>query len=160
MSQGPHLIAAVLCDQILEAKDGTLSAIRIVDTVTLTSIPPETPITDVQGTLSPGLVNFNLLLILKPGDFRGRGKIRIDLTTPSAESLPARTIDVEFFSGEKGQNLILRGAFQPTQEGTYLFEIYFEEKLLTCSPLAVQIVQSDSKTMTNGEAQANQEEKR
>jgi len=36
MTTGPHCTCAAFVDQVIEGKDGTLSAIRFIDTVTLT----------------------------------------------------------------------------------------------------------------------------
>jgi hypothetical protein len=42
---GPYLIAALICEKVLQEKDGTVSIIRMVDRVTLTTqaaLSPET----------------------------------------------------------------------------------------------------------------------
>jgi len=42
-NQGPFLAAAVICEKILEERDGVKSAIRIVDRVTRTVVGPSPP---------------------------------------------------------------------------------------------------------------------
>lgn len=161
MSQGPFITTAVLCDQVIEGKDGVLSAIRLVDTVTLTKFAAGQPIKlPADGQITPDFLTFNFLVTIKSGDFRGRGKVKLEPKLPSGRALPARTVDVELFGDEKGQHIIFRGGFVPTEEGIHWFDVYFEDRLLTRSPLAVRIVQSDSQTTTSSSAEESNQGKK
>jgi hypothetical protein len=57
--------------------------------------------------------------------------------------------------GEKGHNYILRGAFPP-ENGLFWFEVYFDDRLLTRTPLSVRIESSGSPTTTSGPQKASQ----
>ena len=156
MSDGPYLTSAFICEQVIEGKDGVLSAIRMIDSVTLTSVPAGQPVVLEAGArLGPMLVAFTFLVTLKSGGFKGRGSVRIEIKTPAGRTVPGRTLEVDFFGEEKGQHLILRGAFPPEEQGVYWFDVYFEDRLLTRSPLAVRIV-DDSPTKTTETARESQ----
>jgi len=47
---GPYLQAALLCERVMQEKDGVLSVIRIIDRVIHTAMGPETP-----DTMGPGV---------------------------------------------------------------------------------------------------------
>ena len=53
-SSGPYLAAAVLCEKVLQEKDGVLSAIRLVDRFIITA----------SGTQPPGRKQPRLLILL------------------------------------------------------------------------------------------------
>jgi len=143
---GPHLVAAVFCDQVLDEKDNVLSAIRIHDRFELTRIraqPGDEIPLPAKGRLGPPVITFTLLVILKSGDFKGRGKIGIVPSTPSGKILARQDVELEFLGGEYGANAIVRGGLPPNEEGIYWFDVYFEDRLLTSSPLRVRFAESD-----------------
>lgn len=144
---GPHLVAALFCDQVLDEKDNVLSAIRIHDRFEVTHIkaePGEKIPLPAKGRLGPSIVTFTLLVILRSGDYKGRGRIGIVPVTPSGKILARQDVELEFLGGEAGANAIIRGGLPPNEDGIYWFDVYFEDRLLTSSPLRVLSVESGS----------------
>lgn len=158
---GPHLIAAVFCDQVLDEKDNVLSAIRIIDRVNITKYNAgeklEVP---MRGQLSPPLILFTLLVILKSGDYKGRGKLGIVPRFPSGKTLQRRDIDVELLGAENGMNAILRGGFPPEEEGVYWVDVYFDDQLLASSPLAIRYEESAQRKTSGSQPNGTQEEQK
>lgn len=65
-SRGPFLAVAVLCEKVLEEKDGVLSAIRMVDRIVQTAIGPAAP-----EEMPPVPVNLTALVCFKSGGGSG-----------------------------------------------------------------------------------------
>lgn len=130
---GPYLAAAVLCEKVLEEKDGALSAIRMVDRViqfvlgsgTPTSMP-ETPI------------ELTLLVTLKAGSAVGSQEFRMELEKPSGLRAPFGPSLTVFFEGQdRGSNLVFPLQYRATEEGLYWISILVDGRLLTRVPLRV-----------------------
>jgi hypothetical protein len=89
MTSGPYCNCAVFCEQIIEAKDSTLSVIRIIDTVSVAAVTDDQKPQQPGPGIRPGVfsgVDFTFLIAIKSGDFQGRGKLRIDIVAPPAKS--------------------------------------------------------------------------
>jgi hypothetical protein len=129
---GPYIQVATFCAHALQERDGTLSVIRAIDTVTLSApaqaAPPELP---EGGTLATTLV-----VALKPDDARGRHPLTIRPEAPSGAYLPAQTFDMTFAGEERGVNLVLNLSIQVV-EGLYWFDVLVNEVLLTRIPLRI-----------------------
>lgn len=129
---GPYLIAAILCEKVLQEKDETVSIIRMIDRITLTvpaSISPE--------TLPPLPLNLTLFLAFKSGNARGRNTIKLRIESPSGIRLPEQLVPILFEGEERGANLILGLNMVVDQEGVYWFDIFLEEDRITRIPLRV-----------------------
>ena len=142
---GPYLIAALFCERVLQEQDGVLSAIRIIDQTVHTVAGPGA---DVPGEMPPMLVAVTALIMLKPGDARGRYTIRIRPEKPSGEQMPPLEAPVRFEGGEgdRGANLIVPIQMQVEDEGLYWFDVLWvderapkdqQETLLSRIPLRV-----------------------
>lgn len=159
MDKGPYLISAMLCDQVIEGKDGALSAIRIVDKIILAEVGPglQAPAGLPAGArIGPHQIQFTLLVVLKSGDFRGRGKVGVVPVAPSGKALGRRDVEVELHGGGHGVNVIVRGAFPPTEYGLYWFDVYFNDRPLTRSPLEVEFVESGQQQTTGDQSPETQ----
>ena len=66
-SSGPYLVAALLCEKVLQEKDNTISVIRIIDRLAVTVNALGSP-----ETMQPTAVSLNALISLKSGSARGR----------------------------------------------------------------------------------------
>ena len=135
---GPHVSLAVLCEQVIEEKDGTLSLIRVVDRLTTLSDRSATP--DQMPAMAHNLF---LVVGLKGDRARGRHTLHIILEKPSGGRFPAPSQSVQFETGEdKGANLVIRLQMAFDEEGLYWFDIYLdradnEQSLLTRIPLRI-----------------------
>ena len=129
---GPYLNAALLCENILQEQDGTLSIIRMIDRITLTA-----PASSSPEALPPLPFSCNLLLAFKSGSARGKSTVKLKIETPSGIKLPEQLLPVLFEGDDRGVNLNLALNIVIDQEGVYWFEILLEEEFLTRVPLRV-----------------------
>lgn len=131
-SSGPYLVAALLCERVLQEKDETISVIRMVDRIVVTVNALGSP-----ETIPPTPVNLNALISLKSGSARGRGTVKWRVETPSGLKLPDQLLPVLFEGDDRGVNLIVALNLVIDQEGVYWFHVLLEEKLLTRIPLRI-----------------------
>lgn len=131
--QGPFLSAALICEKVLEEKDGVKSAVRIIDRVTRTVVGPSPP-----EEMEPFDYEATLLIRLKSGWARGSYPIRVNLVKPSGES-PVPIQHTVYFEGEedRGVDIVGHMRIKFDQTGIYWFKIYLAETLLTQIPLRV-----------------------
>lgn len=135
---GPYLQFACFCDHVLQEQDGTLSLIRIIDTVTQTARG-----VDVPDQMPPFVVAEKLVISLKAGKARGRYAIKIRPEDPSGTHLPTAETAIHLQSGMSGINIITDMQFAAQHEGLYWFDIIFArakgegDVLLTRIPLSV-----------------------
>jgi len=127
----PYLLAAVLCEKVLQEKDETLTAVRIVDRLQYRiageGLPPGTkPVIAMQG-----------LLVLRSGPVTGEHLIKIVGEKPDGTRKDLYTTPVNFLGKDKGQNIILNMGVGIDQNGLYWFDVFFDEELLTRIPLIV-----------------------
>lgn len=132
-SDGPFLVAALLCERVLEEKDGVKSAIRIIDRVIHAVATPE-----LQREMAPFRFPLALLISLKAGAARGSFELGIRLVKPSGEA-SARTNQTVYFEGDedRGVDVVANTVVEFEYAGIYWFEIYFDNKLITKIPLRI-----------------------
>ncbi len=131
--QGPYLQMAGLCENIIEDKTGSLSLIRIIDTITHTEARPDAP-----PDMPPVTYPMKMIIMLKAGRARGRHELRIVPELPSGEVKPPLTRSVQMEGEERGFNNIVNMVFTFTMEGLYWFNVYFDDSLLTRIPLRIK----------------------
>lgn len=131
---GPYLQAAFFCERLLEEADGVLSAIRIVDTVTL------------QGSESdPGqesaAVNLTLFIAFKAGKARGAFELTVEMEESGSApgEAPARHTQPILFEGADhgGITVIMPLALRVDREGDSWFRVSLDDRLVTRLPLRV-----------------------
>jgi hypothetical protein len=137
MERGPYLNTAVFCDMTLLGNDGTLSIIRIVDTVTQTATGPEPP-----PQMPAFVLKTKLAVVLKAGDARGRFGLKITGEAPDGRQLPTQEHAIHLDGDHHGINLIVDVTLAVDLEGLYWFDLFFvaapdDERLLTRVPLRV-----------------------
>src|SRR5260370_27056538 len=101
-NNGPYLVAAVICEKILQEKDETISVIRMVDRFNVTVNALGSP-----ENLPPIPINLGLLISLKSGEARGRYTVKLRIVSPSGlQTLPDHLLPVLFDGAEdRGANL-------------------------------------------------------
>lgn len=136
--RGPHLNMAVICEKVIEGKDGALSIIRVVDTVTQTATGPEPP-----PQLPPFILQgLTLVLMFRADEARGRYSIKVRPEAPDGRQLVAIENALHMDGGERGANVLMDIVFPVELEGVYWFDLLFvaaegDERLLTRVPLKV-----------------------
>ncbi|MBI3459787.1 hypothetical protein HY230_00395 [Candidatus Acetothermia bacterium] len=131
-NDGPYLATAVLCERVLEEKDGVISAIRIIDRVIQTASGSTIP-----ENMPPFLLNMNALLSFKSGNVRGKHTIKLAPSTPSGKTMPELSYPILLEGEDRGANLIVQLSIQIEEEGIYWFNIFLDDHLVTKMPLRV-----------------------
>jgi hypothetical protein len=135
-TDGPLLLAAVCCERVLEDKDGSLSAIRIVDKLTL-GFPAELADQPLPPHAMPPIY---VLVLVRAGTLRGTHTITLKSKSPSGEvnSFPPAT--VEFTREDRGINITftVNLVLRKRVEGLFWLELFLDEtRLLTRIPLTI-----------------------
>jgi hypothetical protein len=137
----PYLAAALLCDRVLEGKDGSLTLVRIVDRVEL-----QYP----KGGLPEGVrpqLQISGLVSIKSGPLKGDFALTINLVRPTGDvSENTLSWPVKLLGEDQGQNLVLSMTLILKEEGLHWFDVFFEGELLTRIPLMVVRGQSETQT--------------
>lgn len=131
--EGPYVQVACFCDQVIEDKSGTLSLIRIIDTITRSVSDPHSP-----EEMPPFTHALTLVLSLKSGSARGRGTLSITPEMPTGEVKEPLDFTVHFDGEERGSNIILRINFLFQYEGLYWFDVRLNDKKFTAIPLRIR----------------------
>lgn len=129
---GPYVTAAVLCEKVIEEKDGVLSVIRIVDRIVISAggmgAPEEMP---------QFPVNLTALLTLKSGNAKGKYNIRLKAEPPPDLAMDELSFPIYLEGEDRGSNLIINMNFQVRKEGLYWFSVYLNEDFVTKIPLRI-----------------------
>ncbi len=141
MENLPYVTAALICERVMEEKDGVLSAIRIVDRAEV----------QIQGD-QPGLANivpaFQLacLVCLKSGPAKGQGALTIDGVKPSGETKRLAEFPLDLKGGDSGQNLVINMTIASKEEGLHWFDVRFDGQLLSKIPLILVRIVKQAET--------------
>ena len=127
--EGPFLAAALLCESVLQEKDGRLSVIRINNRITITAG------TGAPEKMPPSTISATALISFRAGFARGSYSVRLQPITPSGKRLPEVSLPILLEGDDRGQNLILPIRLQAAEEGLYWFDVRLNERLLTRIPL-------------------------
>jgi hypothetical protein len=139
---GPFITNALFCERVLEEKDGVLTPVRIIDTLTV-HIVPVSARAEQQLENKPSKITRELsaLITIKSGDLVGKRTLRVVCKSLSID----QSLPVVFEGGHHGANLNIRLRLE-MPEGTHWFSLYLSGKLLTKTPLRAVILwgQADS----------------
>jgi hypothetical protein len=137
-SDGPFVSLAFLCERVLEEKDGVLSFIRMIDTLTHVAPPGQTPLQiPVDATL---VVGFRSGASIGERDVR----MRIVGIGDSSEVASSQSIPLGFAGGLSGPTIVINLAgstFVPTP-GDYWIEVYLADSLVTKVALRVNLAEA------------------
>lgn len=125
----PYVTAALLCEKVLQEKDGTLSAVRIVDRLqySVQGMPEGLkPMASIQG-----------LVAIKSGPVTGEHVIKLFAERPNGDYRDIMSMPVTLLGKDQGQNFILTINVGIEQDGLYWIHILFDDEPLTQIPLMV-----------------------
>ncbi len=125
----PYITAALLCERVLQEKDGTLSVIRIADRV-------EYRLQGAPEGVKP-IIGISGLVCLKSGPVMGDHTVRVVVERPGGDRKEAYSLPVKLLGKDHGQNVSMNIALGIEQEGLHWFDVLFDEDLLTRIPLMV-----------------------
>ena len=131
--QGPYLTAALLCERVIEEKDGSLTAVRLVDQLT---IEPGSSEPNVVTVVVP--LRLSLLVSIREGEVDHPYDVSITVLDPSGTERKLKPAGQMLVAGPvAGGNFIAHLMFSPQLEGMYFFEIELDGEFLSRVPLNV-----------------------
>jgi len=138
----PLVNVACFCDTLIEDKDGVLSAIRIIDTFTL-SVVSDPPGHGLPPGVSP-VVDLTGLITLKAEEaFSTRIHLRLRRVNGEEKMLsPDDGWPVEFKGGSHGVTIRIKLQLAVQNYGVCWFDVLHEGEVLTSIPL--RLVQADA----------------
>jgi hypothetical protein len=123
---------AVLCERVIEDKDGVLSLIRIIDRVTHVVTDPDPP-----KEMPPSNLAFTGVIAFRSGEARGSYSVKLRPEAPSGQQLPAFEQTIHLEGEDRGANLIVNFNFLAETAGLYWIDVLFEDEVVTRMPLRV-----------------------
>jgi hypothetical protein len=146
----PFLASAFFCERLVEEKDGVISVMRIVDTLTITQFllatPTPVPVIPVDQQSMPPIGSQILIFVsFKSGDAKGKYFCQLFVVTPDGKRDPITEKSPMIFLGkEHGVNMRVNVPV-PTQEGLYWFEVMVDGSLVTKMPLRIRHTKTTEK---------------
>jgi hypothetical protein len=148
VSSKPCLAAAFFCETVIEdKKDGSMSAVRIVDTLTFIfdpSTPPDFP-SETHKLPIPlsGLISFKTL------GAPGEHTLRVAMESPSGKFDPAAVLEQKFVlpdAPQGGMNLVLKSVIHVANGGLFKLHVFLDDEEVTQMPLFVSIQRVEAPT--------------
>ncbi len=131
---GPHLVTAVICEKVLEEKDGVKTAVRIVDrfTRTVTSSGPD------LDAIPPLIRQLNLLVRFKKGESGSKHDLKLVMVNPDGKSTGTLSHTLVFEGGsDRGIDMVLPLEVRFDRDGIYWIDVYLDEIRVTRIPMRV-----------------------
>src|SRR5437016_6222356 len=113
----PLLASAVFCDKVLKEEKGVMSAIRIIDTVTVSGLSSLNPEERVP-------IPLEALIGFKSGNAEGERNLRLELRTPTGKKAVVMERPISFLGGELGVNLHVKIDLRIKTEGLYWVDVF------------------------------------
>lgn len=122
---GPHIAIAVLCERVMEEKDGVFSFIRIVDRIAIT------PGSGAPLVMPPVTIDVVAVIAFRAGRARGRHTVALRPETPSGVRLQEVGFPVLFEDDERSAQIVMNLSFPAEQEGLYWFDVLLNGRRAT-----------------------------
>ena len=147
----PVLLVACLCDNVIIEKDGTVSVIRMVDSVTLMIPKPDAMPEDFVKSFPPEvaaklmtaapLIQLKLLICVKAGEYSGTVSLKTRLITTSGKVRDFQPIgeSVELKEPNAGLNAIMDLRLLVRRVGLCWIEVFVNEEIRSRIPLLIQL---------------------
>jgi hypothetical protein len=144
----PLVNAALFCERVVAEKDNVLTAVRIVDFLTISPPLEETQLAQLKAInptipIQPG-ITLQLLLVLKSDGAVGERTLRMDTVYPSGKKEKGKENVVNFL-GDEGGGVNAQGPYliKCSEEGLYWYDLKVNGKLLTRIPLRIAFAKPD-----------------
>jgi hypothetical protein len=126
-------VAVLLCEKVLQEKDGGITLVRIADRIhySLQMMGGDFP-----QNIKP-VIGLQGLLSVKSGPVTGDHVVEIVLEKPNGERKQVYSQSVNFLGGDHGQNILLNINLGVDQNGLYWFDVLFDGEVLSRAPLMV-----------------------
>jgi hypothetical protein len=123
---GPFLQIAVFCEKVLQEKDGVISAIRIVDRMTIAASGEGAP-----EKMPPIDIAIVMLVRFKSGSASGKYELKVKPISPSGKELATTTLPFMLGGGELAANIVLNYTIKAEEAGLFWFDIMLNDKSFT-----------------------------
>lgn len=140
-AKGPFLALAVLCENMLQDKDGVNSLIRIIDTFTVQAqTPAGEPIPSAAFSFFPPTIAFQLVIGFKSGQAKGNRTLKLIAKMPSGQviSESATTISLDGEQEPRGSVVRIPMYLGAKEQGVYWIDVLLNDELMTQIPLRVR----------------------
>ena len=97
----PYLLAALVCERVIEGKDGAISIVRIADRIELQM--DESP----SGTYTAPRFTLDGVICLRSGPVTGEFTLKINLEKPSGQTKELQSLPVKLLGSDHGENFVL-----------------------------------------------------
>ncbi len=130
---GPFLQCAVLCERLLQERDGVKTAVRMIDRITHTVARPDAP-----SVMEPFAYEIWLLVRFKAGAARGTMPFQIRIEKPNGESSPSPQNNILFEGGDdRGVDIAMPINITFGLPGLYWIDVLLDNVRVTRAPLRV-----------------------
>jgi len=129
---GPFLKAAVFVNLVIQGNDNVMSLIRVIDRLTQRAQGPEAP-QEMPATNFP----MHAVIMLVAGKARGRHQVKIVREAPNGVRKDVWTGGIQLEGENKGHNITLGLNESFDLEGTYWYDVFIEDGLVTRMPFQV-----------------------
>lgn len=121
--KGLYVQAALLCEKLLQEKNGDISIIRITNSFNYTDVSSR--------SYSEDNISTNLLVSFRGESPAEEYTVRLELFNPDGEKINTYKQIFEPKNSLDGYDLIKNISFKPTGEGLYSLNIYLKEDFMT-----------------------------
>lgn len=129
---GPF-VTALICERILEERDGVKSAVRIIDQLSRSALGTPPP-----PAMEPFIHPLGFLVRLKAGIARGTFQIHLKIRKPDNEIAHTMSHAVHLPGPEDaGTDLVFNLMMLFDAQGTWWFDVYVNDERWTQTPLRV-----------------------
>lgn len=135
-SQGPFVAAALLCESVNPRDDGAVDIGGIVDGI---AVSRREPADDPLEVMPHALVELTALVSIRAGAVRGAHRLGLRGTFPSGRPGASLERPVELTDQRPGANLVVPLEIPVFEAGLYLFDVTFDDALLTRMELHIAL---------------------
>ena len=121
----------MVCETVIEGKDGVLSLVKVIDRVILTAAP------GAPNKMPPVTRNFWLVLMFVSGPLRGMANVNVTLQDPLGLRKAMHGQRVLFEGEDRGVNLAFQVTMEFVEEGLYWFDISVDDEPVTRTPFRI-----------------------
>lgn len=133
---GPFILAASLCERVLEEKDGVKSAIRMIDQLNRAYFGPTPP-----AQMEAFQQQLALLIRLKAGAARGNYQVSVRVRKPSNAESATEPLIIQpvHFPGpdDAGIDIVANLILGIDEAGPWWFDVYLNETRAVCIPMRI-----------------------
>ena len=147
-AEPPYLLAALICDDTLEEKDGRLSVLRLTSEVKV----------EVEGLKPPAKmppipIRVTVLMSFNAGGKPGSYEVQLNVIDPGGTERPGPIIPMDLPHDHFTMNLIARIQLQAKEVGLYWVAVLLNGREVTRTPLTVQYVSKATEQQKHGSSE-------